>query len=219
VVAAAPAPRAFVPAATHARPQPSGWLTARILRPVELRATPGGRVVARLRTRTEFGSAKILGVRARRGAWLQVLAPERPNGRDGWIPATAVRLGSTDVAIYVDRSARRLTLRRGKRVLARFPVAVGRPGTPTPLGRFAVTDRLRTSDPSGPYGCCVLALSATSPHAIQGWSGGNRIAIHSTPETDSIGRPVSHGCIRVTMTEGRWLMAHIPLGTPVVISP
>ena len=64
----------------------------------------------------------------------------------------------------------------------------------------------------------MLALSAKSPHEIEGWNGGDRIAIHSTPETSSIGLPVSHGCLRLTLAEGRWLMAHIPLGTPTLIS-
>ena len=103
-------------------------------------------------------------------------------------------------------------------VLAHYTVAIGRPSARTPTGRFAVTDRLATGDPSGPYGCCVLALSAHSPHAIQGWDGGNRIAIHSTPDTSSIGLAVSHGCMRLTLAEGRWLMNHVPLGTPTVIS-
>ena len=102
-------------------------------------------------------------------------------------------------------------------VREKYKVAIGRPTAPTPTGRFAVTDRLNTGDPSGPYGCCVLALSAESPHAIQGWGGGNRIAIHSTPETSSIGLPVSHGCLRLTLPEGRWLLQHIPLGTPTII--
>ena len=106
----------------------------------------------------------------------------------------------------------------GSAVKARYTVAVGAPDAPTPTGRFAVTDRLNTGDPSGPYGCCILALSAKAPHAIQGWSGGNRIAIHSTPETSSIGQPVSHGCMRLTLAEGRWLLDHIPIGTPTLIS-
>ena len=175
-------------------------------------------MVARLRTRTEFGSAKILGVRARRGAWLQVLAPERPNGRDGWIPATAVRLGSTDVAIYVDRSARRLTLRRGKRVLARFPVAVGRPGTPTPLGRFAVTDRLRSTQADSPYGCCALALSGHQTRLVAGWPGGDRLAIHATPAVYSIGKRASLGCMRASTAALHRLMRIVPQGAPVFIT-
>jgi lipoprotein-anchoring transpeptidase ErfK/SrfK len=102
--------------------------------------------------------------------------------------------------------------------MKQFTVAIGRPDAPTPTGRFAVTDRLRTGNPGGPYGCCILALSAHSPHTIQGWTGGDRIAIHSTPDVSSIGQAASHGCVRVTLAQGRWLLAHIPLGTPTLIS-
>ena len=104
------------------------------------------------------------------------------------------------------------------RTVARFVVAIGKPTAPTPTGRFDVTDRLNTGDPTGPYGRRILALSAQAPHAIQGVDGGNRIAIHSTPETSSIGQAVSHGCMRLTLAEGRWLLHDIPIGTPAVIN-
>jgi L,D-transpeptidase catalytic domain len=58
-------------------------------------------------------------------------------------------------------------LDRGK-VLERYTVAIGTPDAPTPTGRFAVTDRLVTNDPGGPYGCCILALSAHALRATQG---------------------------------------------------
>ena len=83
-----------------------------------------------------------------------------------------------------------------------------------------MTDRLTTGDPEGPYGCCILGTSAQAPHHISDWDGGNRIAIHSTPPDTywGIGESISHGCMHVTLPEGRWLLAHIPLGTPVDIS-
>ena len=106
-----------------------------------------------------------------RGGWLRVLVPERPNGRPGWIRAAATRSGATDVSIHVDRSKRRLTVRRGERVLRRLSVAVGRPGTETPTGRFAVTDKLRTRRPDSPYGCCAIALSGHQTKLLPGWPG------------------------------------------------
>jgi lipoprotein-anchoring transpeptidase ErfK/SrfK len=111
-----------------------------------------------------------------------------------------------------------VTVIENGKVQQRYTIAVGAPNSPTPTGSFAVTDRLETGDPGGPYGCCILALSANAPHAISDWDGGNRIAIHSTPETSSIGLPVSHGCMRLTLAEGQWLLKHIPLGTPTLIS-
>ena len=139
-----------------------------MLKVTQLRATPGGRPLHWLGTRTEFDSPRVLSVTARRDGWLRVLASERPNGRAGWIRADRARLASTDFSIHVDRSARRLTLRRDGRAVRSFSVAVGRPGTETPTGRFAVTDKLHPGDPASPYGCCLLALSGHQTKLIAG---------------------------------------------------
>jgi L,D-transpeptidase-like protein len=220
--AAPPALRAVAPpdaaaAAPRARRPAGRWLVARLRAPVRLRARPGGRAVARLGTRTEFGSPRVLSIRRRRGAWLQVLAPERPNGRDGWIPARAARVGATDRWLRVDRSARRLVLLDGSRTLRRVTVAVGRAGTPTPLGRFAVTDRLRTTDAASPYGCCALALSGHQTRLLPGWPGGDRLAIHATPATWTIGTAASLGCLRAGTADMRALLRRVPLGAPVIV--
>lgn len=205
-----PAPRTLIPA---------GWgqPVALLQRPAVLRRSPGGRSYGRLGVRTGFGSAQVLLVVRLSGRWLGVLSPLAGNGRIGWVPAAAASLSRVQWHLELSLSRRELTVSQRGHTVERYRVAIGAPASPTPTGRFAVTDRLRTGDPTGPYGCCILALSAQSPHAIQGWSGGNRIAIHSTPETSSIGLPVSHGCIRLTLAEGRWLLRHIPLGTPTSI--
>jgi lipoprotein-anchoring transpeptidase ErfK/SrfK len=214
----APAPFSLSARATTSPARhPWRWLTAQVTRRVALRARPDGAVVARLATRTEFGSPKVLGVVRRRGAWLQVTAPERPNGRDGWIPADAARLAGTDLSIVVRRSRRVLELRRGARVLRRMPVAVGRPGNETPLGRFSVTDRLRTTRADSPYGCCALALSGHQPRLVAGWPGGDRLAIHGTPEAGSIGEAVSLGCLRAPRRGIRALLRVVPAGVPVFV--
>ncbi|MDQ6731143.1 MAG: L,D-transpeptidase [Actinomycetota bacterium] len=200
-----------------ATPPLSGSLVATLTRPVALLTRPSGRAYGRLGLTTAFGSAETMLVVRSSGQWLGVLNPLAGNGRIGWIPAAAASLSRVRWRIDVSLSRRRVTVSDGGHVLRRYTVAIGAPASPTPTGRFAVTDRLHTPDPAGPYGCCILALSATAPHAIQGWNGGNRVAIHSTPETSSIGHPVSHGCIRLTLAEGRWLLRHIPLGTPTII--
>jgi lipoprotein-anchoring transpeptidase ErfK/SrfK len=199
------------------KPRRGQFTTARVVRRAALRGSPGGRVVARIGRRTEFGSARVLAVSGRRGGWLRVTASERENGEHGWIRASAVRLGATGVWIRVDRSRRELTLRRGRRVLRRLPVAVGRAGTETPLGRFAVTDRLRTKSLDSPYGCCALALSGHQTKLLPGWPGGDRLAIHATPNPETVGRPASLGCMRAHTDDIRVLMRRVPLGAPVVV--
>ena len=193
------------------------YLTARVLRPTQLRSAPGGRVLHRIGRRTEFGSPRVLGVTGRRAGWLRVVASERPNGRHGWIPEANVRLSGTDLSIHVDRSARRLTLRRDGRRVRSFPVAVGRPGTETPTGRYAITDKLHPDDPNSPYGCCALALSGHQTKLIPGWPGGDRLAIHATPQLESVGKAASLGCLRGRPGDVRRLMGTVPVGTPVFV--
>jgi lipoprotein-anchoring transpeptidase ErfK/SrfK len=147
-----------------------------------------------------------------------VLSPAAGNGRLGWIPRAAALLYRTPYQLGASLSARTLTVRYEGRVINRYRVGIGAPWAPTPTGRFAVTDRLTTGDPGGPYGCCILALSATAPRAIPGWSGGNRIAIHATPATETIGQPDSHGCLHVTNSEARWLIDHVPIGTRILVT-
>ena len=168
--------------------------------------------------KTQFGSPAVLWVVQRSGRWLGVVSPKAGNNRVGWIPASGVSLSRVTWELRVSLSARKVTVFDNGKVSQRYTVAVGAPDAPTPTGRFAVSDRLLTGNPAGPYGCCILALTAKAPHAIQDWSGGDRIAIHSTPESDTIGEAVSHGCLRLTLAEGRWLINHIPLGTPTYIT-
>lgn len=214
----APKTPAAAPAPAHPVPPGPGTLVALVTHSTTMRAAPGGRPIARLGTKTEFGSPEAMWVQKNIGAWLGVVSPLAGNGKVGWIPASSSVLERVTWQLEVSLRARTLTVLDRGRVLKRYAVAVGTPDAPTPAGRYAVTDRLRTGDPTGPYGCCILALSAHSPHAIQGWTGGDRIAIHSTPETASIGHAASHGCVRVTLAQGRWLLAHVPLGTPALIS-
>ena len=211
---ASPAPRD-----TGVRLPPGhGALVALLRHPTALHAKPSGHVLAKLGIKTQFGSPQAMWVVRHSGRWLGVVSSTAGNGHVGWIPASVVSLSRVNWELRVSLSARRLTVLDNGQVKQRYTVAIGAPDAPTPTGRFAVTDRLLTGDSAGPYGCCILALTAKAPHAIQDWSGGNRIAIHSTPETETIGEAVSHGCVRLTLAEGQWLINHIPLGTPTLIS-
>ena len=174
--------------------------------------------MAGLLPRTGFHSATVVPVVAQRGSWLGVISTALPNGRVGWISvSTALVAYRTPWSISASLRHRQVVVRKSGRVVLRFPVAVGGPGTPTPTGRFAVTDKLLTEDPSSPYGCCILALSAHQPHTAQGWGGGDRIAIHATDLPETIGSAASLGCLRAPEADARRLVRSIPLGTVVTI--
>jgi len=179
---------------------------------VTVHARPGGPVVARYDGRTEFGSPLVLAVGARRGRWVGVFTPDVPNGRLGWVRADGVRVERVAAHVVVSLSQRRLTLYRGDRAVHSFTVGIGAPGTATPTGEFAVTDKLPGSRFSPVYGCCILALSGHQTHLPSGWRGGDRLAIHGGPFA-----AVSTGCVHASTAALEFLMAHVPLGTRVTI--
>ena len=206
------------------RPRPSGHVIVQV-RPghaLALRSRPFGPVLARVGSTTQFGSPQSFSVvGTERGRWLAVTEAGVGNNRVVWVDARShgLRYQRTRLELDVDLSARTLTVRRDGAVLRRLSVGVGRAGSPTPTGRFAVTDKLRGSAYSAAYGCCILALSAIQPNLPAGWSGGNRIAIHGTLSAGDFGRAVSAGCVHARDTDLRYLMRAVPLGTPVVIRP
>jgi lipoprotein-anchoring transpeptidase ErfK/SrfK len=208
-------PVSRVRAAAQVGGGPGEHVGARVLERAALRDAPDGRIVTGIGPKTRFGGPQVVAVVARRGDWIGVLHQWLPNGKAGWIRASAVRLVRQPWAIEVDRSERLATVRRDGEVVDRFRVAVGRPSSPTPLGRFGITDRL-TAGPGSPYGCCILALSGRQPNLPPGWPGGDRLAFHGTPG-DRVGDATSSGCMRVREADLRKLMRDIPVGTRVTV--
>lgn len=186
--------------------------------PTVLRDRPGGRILAHMGTRTGFRSPRVLGVSGRRGAWLRVITSDLPNGGQGWIATDHAVEFAVDWRVDVRLGRRRAVVRRAGGVARRVTIAVGSSVTPTPTGRFAVTDKLHFTSAS-PYGYGALALSAHQASIAQGWGGGDRIAFHGTTDPGSVGQAVSHGCLRAAPADIRWLVDHVPLGTPVFVRP
>ena len=150
--------------------------------------------------------------------WYRVRLAHWPNGTTGWVRSTDVATTKLRVRIVVDVSAHQLTLYRAGHVVLRSPAAIGKPSTPTPLGTFYVTQRFVVDPPTGAYGPRALGISAFS-NVLRSWRDGGPIGIHGTDETFSIGKPVSHGCVRLPNDLILRLFAVTPLGTPVVIQP
>src|SRR5919107_3490519 len=101
-----------------------------------------------------FGSQRALGVvSTQRGRWLAVTEAGVGGNRVVWVDAKAggLRYSRTPLELDVDLSDRALTLARGTNVLRRISVGVGAFDSPTPTGRFAVTDKLAGSSYSASY--------------------------------------------------------------------
>lgn len=223
LAAAAPAARgstAFDPAAATSAP---GRGTAIVARgrsaTIAIHRRPGGAVARRVQRRTVEGRRlpAVFRVVGRRGGWLRVELPVRPNHARGWIRAADVRLSRSDYRIVIARRAHRLTLLEDGRVVLRAPIAVGRAVSPTPTGSYFVTDLLRPPDPRGFYGPYAFGLSAYSPVYTSFAGGDGQVGIHGTDTPSVLGSDVSHGCVRVANATIARLARLVPLGTPVTI--
>ena len=168
------------------------WRSVVIRGSVPLRESPNGRMVTRVGTRTEFGSTRVMNIAARHGRWLGVVSTEMPNGKLAWVhdKNAGIRFRRGAYSLHADLSGRRLELRRGGRLIRRVSVAIGRPGSETPTGRFAVTDKLRGGNYGPYYGCCILA-SERPPTEASGRLAGrqpDRNPRHQLARHDRLGR-------------------------------
>jgi lipoprotein-anchoring transpeptidase ErfK/SrfK len=151
--------------------------------------------------------------------WAQVMMPQRPNGSTAWVRQADITRSSTDYRIVVKRSETHAYVFQGGQPLFDFPIAMGKPSTPTPLGSFFVA--VVEHDVGHGYGPIVLDLSAHS-EAIQSWQGAGDaiIAFHgpfgAQAKIKAGGAYVSNGCMRM-LPEDQLKLGVIPVGTPVDI--
>ncbi len=146
------------------------------------------------------------------------------------------------------RQGRQLVLQRGKRrlllleegqLLELFPVAIGRPGWETPLGSFAVLEKIRNPTWQHPQPPLKIAAGPSNPlgsrwigfwrdcNLRKPWEGEQPLAVpgcatigfHGTPQRGSVGRAVSHGCVRLYDEDVRRLFEQVAVGTPVTVLP
>jgi lipoprotein-anchoring transpeptidase ErfK/SrfK len=199
------------PVVTSTNAQAKGPLT------VYADADDKARVVTNLKATTSFGSRTTLLVTDQRDGYVQVSLPTRPNGSTGWVKADAVSLRANDVSIHVDLASHTAKVVKGREVVAETPVATGTDANPTPKGTFYVTDLVQNRNPKDAYGPFALGLSAHSDTLSEFGGGDGQVALHGTNDPSSIGRSVSHGCVRLPNDVIGVLAQGTPLGTPVTI--
>ncbi|RAV20393.1 L,D-transpeptidase [Paenibacillus contaminans] len=110
-----------------------------------------------------------------------------------------------DYRIIVDLSDRHLYLIDNHMIVKSYPVGIGRMVTQTPTGEYTIINK--APNPGGPFG--VLWMGLSKPH----------YGIHGTNDPSSIGKLVSHGCIRMFNRDVLELSSLVPIGTRVTIRP
>jgi lipoprotein-anchoring transpeptidase ErfK/SrfK len=190
----------------------------------DLRATSrpgGGHVVGYVPAGSKYYRiptvAWVLQVSAN-GRFGRVPIPYTTRPRTGWISLKGLRRLHTPYVVYADLSRHLITVRKLGRIVLRTRAATGAPRSPTPSGRYFVTDRV-AFNPRGPLGAFAFGISGIQTRLPPGWRGGNQLAIHGTNNPGSIGRSASAGCLRVSRAALERLKRILILGTPVIIQP
>jgi lipoprotein-anchoring transpeptidase ErfK/SrfK len=93
---------------------------------------------------------------------------------------------------------------QGNRVVRTIAVSSGAPATPTPPGTYTVFGRYAK--------WWSVPFQDWLPWSLQ-FVGG--IALHEYPQVPTT--PASHGCVRQTRYDAKWLYDFAPLGTPVTV--
>jgi lipoprotein-anchoring transpeptidase ErfK/SrfK len=161
------------------------------------------------------GAPRVLLVTKDEGQWLKVLVPVRPNGTTGWVRDIDVKLYKTPYRIVVQLEAHHVIVYRGKHVFLEGPIAVGTVFTPTPVGRYFLTELLRQPNPNGAYGPFAYGMSGYSNVLTEFAGGDGELGLHGTNDPASLGTDVSHGCIRLRNDQIVKLSDTLPLGVPV----
>ena len=117
------------------------------------------------------------------------------------------------VQITIDKSAQLMTVERDGRALYQWPVSTGKAGFDTPSGKFKAF-RMERDHYSREWD------DAPMPFSIFFTQKGH--AIHGSLDTKNIGRPASHGCVRLTPANAEKLFALVEedgvLNTTVILT-
>jgi L,D-transpeptidase ErfK/SrfK len=105
--------------------------------------------------------------------------------------------------IVISKKNRTLQLFFHNKLNKTYPIAVGKMLTQTPIGSYVIVNR--EPNPGGPFGVMWLSLSKAG------------YGIHGTNDPSSIGKAVSHGCVRMYNHDVLNLAKQVPNGTLVNI--
>ncbi len=102
--------------------------------------------------------------------------------------------------IVVSLEDRKLALVEDGKVIKTYPVAVGKPSTPSPVGTFTIERRV--ANPTYSHDGRVVPPGPNNPVGSR-WMGLSihGYGIHGTNAPNSIGKAASHGCIRMAKAD------------------
>lgn len=124
---------------------------------------------------------------------------------------------SKNYVVKVNRKTCTVTVYRGGKAVKAFACSVGLPGTPTPAGTFKILDHLRWHELMGPsWGqwCSHITYSILF-HSIP-YQRPNKYSMPASAY-NKLGKPASHGCIRLAAGDSKYIYDNVPIGSNVIV--
>ena len=119
---------------------------------------------------------------------------------------------------FVDLSDFELTVHCHGFFVKRYPIGTGRDSS-TPVGKFAVLDRITSPQYTDPNGRVIEGGQPTNPLGTHWIDLGDSYGIHGTIEPSSIGKAESAGCVRMRNEDVVEVYNFLVKGSEVVIRP
>ncbi len=117
--------------------------------------------------------------------------------------------------IEINTGAQKLSYFLGGVKMGEFSVSSGMSGMPTPKGHFSIVNKHPKAWSSYglwmPYWMAIVESGRIGIHQLPIWPNGYREG------EDHLGKPVSHGCIRLGIEAAEYLYNWADIGTPVFI--
>lgn len=141
-------------------------------------------------------------------------------------PASAVSTNAPpvleNVNLVLNLKEKHVYVYKGDTVLAKYPVAIGKKGWETPVGDWYVMEKIEnpgwTSFKDGKTKIKPGPKNPLGERWIGFWTDGkDTIGFHGTPNPESIGKAVSHGCVRMHNRDVKALFPLVKVGTVVKV--
>ena len=123
---------------------------------------------------------------------------------------------STGKYIDINLKSQVMTIFEGGKLVDAFIISSGKPGMDTPKGQYAIHNKAlrpwsKRYELYMPYWMAITADGKYGIHELPEWPGGYKEG------ANHLGRPVSHGCVRLGISSAQRVYDWTVEGTPVIV--
>lgn len=146
---------------------------------------------------------------------------QTPTAKPATTAATSQPPVTDNVNLILRLNEKKVYVYKGDKVIAKYPVAIGKKGWETPTGDWYVMEKVANPGWTSFKNGQVMKPGADNPMGER-WigfytDGKDMIGFHGTTNAKSIGTAASHGCVRMFNKDVKALFPLVKVGTVVKV--